>query len=156
MQLLRRFKKIMIDVQGDHHVLMLGKIEMWEGVELCMLRECLFQQISRDHCKSVVIDMTHVKYLMSGFFGMLCDFQEAHGVQVALTPPQPNVQKMLWFNTFFHLNAEGNFDLELQSKCTAPEPDFMDDESEQLVIAAASDSKTSSTQSVTLLQEACA
>jgi len=156
MQLQRRFKKILIDVQSDHHVLTLGKIEMWEGVELCMLRECLFQLISRDHCKSVVIDMSHVKYLMSGFFGMLCDFQESHGVQVALTPPQPNVQKMLWFRTFFHPNAKGTFELELQSKCTALEPDFMDDESEQFVTVAASDSQMSSNQSVALGQEACA
>ena len=156
MQLQRRFKKILIDVQGDHHVLTLGKIEMWEGVELCMWRECLLQLNSRDRCKSVVIDMSHVKYLMSGFFGLLCDFQEAHGVQVTLTPPQPNVQKMLWFKTFFHPNAEGNFELELQSKYTAHEPDIMDDESEQFVTAASSDSKMSSIQSVMLVQETCA
>ena len=73
---------------------------------------------------------------------MVCDFQEVHGVQMTLTPPQHNIQKMLWFRAFFHPNAEGNFKLDLQSTFA-----------EQLVFAGALDSQTSSIQSPALVEE---
>jgi hypothetical protein len=55
--------------------------------------------------------MQFVKYIPSGFFGMLYDWQEKCGTWFALTPPQPNVQRMLWFRQFFRLNAEGLYEM---------------------------------------------
>ena len=67
--------------------------------------------------------MTFVKYIPSGFFGMLFDWQEKRGVRFSLTPPQPNVQRMLWFQRFFHLNANGMYDLQTEPVSTvAPAP----------------------------------
>lgn len=108
----RHFKRMLIEVQGDLHLLHVGEMDIWDGADLALLREGLFKLIEQEHCRSIAIDMRFVKYIPSGFFGMLFDWTEKRGVQFALTPPQPNVQKMLWFQRFFHLNAAGMYDLQ--------------------------------------------
>lgn len=108
----RHFKRMLIEVQGDLHLLHVGEMDIWDGADLALLREGLFKLIEKEHCRSIAIDMRFVKYIPSGFFGMLFDWTEKRGVQFALTPPQPNVQKMLWFQRFFHLNAAGMYDLQ--------------------------------------------
>jgi anti-anti-sigma factor len=107
----RRFKRMVIDVHDDLLLLHLGQMDIWDGADLALLREGLFKLIEQEHCRSIAIDMEHVKYIPSGFFGMLYDWQEKRGVHFALTVPQPNVQRMLWFRRFFHLNAAGMFEL---------------------------------------------
>ena len=42
---------------------------------------------------------------------MLFDWQEKCGTWFALTPPQPNVQRMLWFRQFFKLNSDGLYEM---------------------------------------------
>lgn len=112
---LRRFKRMVIEVQDELHLLHVGEMDIWDGADLALLREGLFQLIEQEHCRSIAIDMRFVKYIPSGFFGMLFDWTEKRGVQFALTPPQPNVQRMLWFQRFFHLNAAGMYDLHTDS-----------------------------------------
>jgi hypothetical protein len=108
----RHFKRMVIDVQDDGtHLLHLGEIEIWDGADLALLREGLTLLIEKDRCRSIAIDMRYVKYIPSGFFGMLFDWFERRAVAFALTPPQPNVQRMLWFRQFFRLNAEGLYEL---------------------------------------------
>jgi anti-anti-sigma regulatory factor len=104
----RRFKRMTIDVLTDGtHLLHLGEMEIWDGADLALLREGLTQLIERDQCRSIVVDMQFVKYIPSGFFGMLFDWYEKRGTVFALTTPQPNVQRMLWFQQFFRQNSEG-------------------------------------------------
>ena len=115
MTLQRRFKRMLIDVQDDLLLLHVGEMDIWDGADLALLREGLFKLIEQEKCRSIAIDMRFVKYIPSGFFGMLFDWQEKRGVQFALTPPQPNVQRMLWFQRFFHLNAAGLYELQTES-----------------------------------------
>ena len=82
---------------------------------MALLREGLFKLIEHENCRAIAIDMRFVKYIPSGFFGMLFDWNEKRGVTFALTPPQPNVLKMLWFQRFFHLNAAGMYELQTDS-----------------------------------------
>ncbi|MBS0202642.1 MAG: hypothetical protein JSS49_07050 [Planctomycetes bacterium] len=111
MTLQRNFKRMLIEVHGDLHLLHVGEMDIWDGADLALLREGLFKLIEKENCRSIAIDMRFVKYIPSGFFGMLFDWTEKRGVQFALTPPQPNVQKMLWFQKFFQLNEAGMYDL---------------------------------------------
>lgn len=108
----RHFKRMVIDVQeGDQLLLHLGEMEIWDGADLALLREGLTQLIERERSRAIIIDMRYVKYIPSGFFGMLFDWHEKRGVWFALTPPQPNVQRMLWFRQFFRATEEGWYEL---------------------------------------------
>lgn len=108
----RRFKRMLIDVQNGIHFLQLGEMEIWDGADLALLREGLFRLIDGEDCESIAIDMRYVKYIPSGFFGMLFDWQEKAGTRFTLTPPQPNVQRMLWFRQFFKLNPDGLYEMQ--------------------------------------------
>lgn len=81
-------------------VLDLGDMEIWDGADMALLRDSLTRLIKVDKCRAVGINMSHVKYIPSGFFGMLFDWHE-EGVRVCLYSPQPNVRNMLWFHRFF-------------------------------------------------------
>jgi len=100
---------MLIESREGFQLLMLGEMEIWDGADHALLREGLFRLIDGEDVESIAIDMRYVKYIPSGFFGMLFDWQEKCGTRFALTPPQPNVQRMLWFRQFFKLNAEGLF-----------------------------------------------
>ena len=108
----RRFKRMLIEVRDGFHLLMLGEMEIWDGADLALLREGLFRLINGEECDAIAIDMTYVKYIPSGFFGMLFDWQEKCGTRFVLTLPQPNVQRMLWFRQFFKLTPDGYFEMQ--------------------------------------------
>jgi len=113
MMLQKRYKRMLIDIlEDDVHVLRMGDMEIWDGADLALFREALTQLIEKDRCRAIVVDMQYVKYIPSGFFGMLFDWTEKRDVTFALTTPQPNVQRMLWFQRFFVLNEQGLFDLQ--------------------------------------------
>ncbi|MDB5346948.1 MAG: hypothetical protein JWP89_5325 [Schlesneria sp.] len=133
MSVQRRFKRMLIEVQDDLLLLHVGEMDIWDGADLALLREGLFNLIEREHVRSIAIDMRFVKYIPSGFFGMLYDWQEKRGVRFALTPPQPNVQRMLWFRRFFHLNAAGTYDLQMESDASIATPTM---ESSELLVTA--------------------
>ena len=93
----RRFKRMLIDVRDEFLLLQLGEMEIWDGADLALLREGLFRLIDGESCQAIVIDMHFVS-----------------GTWFALTPPQPNVQRMLWFRQFFKLNPEGLYEMLLE------------------------------------------
>lgn len=94
-------KKSLRVFPDDHvTVLDLGDMEIWDGADMALLRESLTRLIKTERRRSIGIDMSHVKYIPSGFFGMLFDWHEI-GIQIRLYDPQPNVRRMLWFNRFF-------------------------------------------------------
>ena len=70
--------------------------------------------------RRIGIDMSHVKYIPSGFFGMLFDWYET-GVQIRLYSPQPNVRRMIWFNQFFAVATECFFDRPAEMERRHPE-----------------------------------
>lgn len=89
-------------------VIDLGTMEIWDGADLALLRETLTNLIERDRHHSIGVNMAFVKYIPSGFFGLLFDWREK-GVRVQLFNPQPHVQRMLWFQQFMQPVTKGCF-----------------------------------------------
>ncbi len=86
----------------------LGAMDIWDGADLSLLRDGLNKVILQDKCLHVGVDMAFVKYVPSGFFGMLYDWFE-EGIDIRLYSPQTRVCNMLWFQTFFAEESEGCF-----------------------------------------------
>ncbi len=89
-------------------VIDLGTMEIWDGADLALLRETLTLLIDRQRNHSIGVNMEFVKYIPSGFFGLLFDWREK-GIRVQLFNPQPHVQRMLWFQQFMQPVAKGCF-----------------------------------------------
>ena len=96
-------------------VLDLGEVEIWDGADLALLRETLTQLIDRAGCRSIGVNMSYVKYIPSGFFGMRFDWHE-RGAAMRLYTPQPHVAEMLWFRQFFEHETNGTFVLQREPK----------------------------------------
>ena len=82
------------------HVLDVGEMEIWDGADLALIRDMLVEMIEQKNHRSVGVNLKYVKYIPSGFFGMIFDWQERN-IQINLYEPQPNVANMLWFRQFF-------------------------------------------------------
>ena len=107
-----------IDVHFDRGfpVLDLGTKEIWDGSDLCLLRDTLVDLCQSDGsdrrqavCPAVGIEMRSVKGIPTGFFGMLHDLHVDEQIAVHLFSPQPNVCAMLWFRTFCESEGAGGF-----------------------------------------------
>ena len=106
----KKREKMRLIPRGDAMVVHLGEMEIWDGADLALLRETLTLLMEeRDH-EVVGISMSHVKYIPSGFFGMLCDWHDK-GKKMCLYSPQPNVARMLWFRQFFEHTGDDCFAL---------------------------------------------
>ena len=103
-------KPLRLVTRDGFTILELGSAEIWDGADMALLRESLTRLITAEKHRAIGVDMTYVKYIPSGFFGMLFDWFET-GVQVRLYTPQPNVRKMLWFNQFFESVGHDGFEL---------------------------------------------
>ena len=57
------------------------------------------------------VDMSYVKYVPSGFFGMLFDWCE-QGASICLDDPCERVRQMVWFRQFLAPISENRFRLE--------------------------------------------
>jgi hypothetical protein len=113
----RRRSAAVYDDQGVT-VVDLGRMEIWDGADLALLRETLTELCLIEGCRSFGIDMASVKYVPSGFFGMLGDW-ERRGVSVRLYAPQPRVRNMLWFRQFMEAESEDCFRLLKEPKHSA-------------------------------------
>ena len=80
-------------------IVRLREADVWDHSDLTLIRDTLVGLIDREGRRAVGIDMTHVKRLPSGYFGLLMDCRDK-GAEVYLLSPQPNVRAMLWFRTF--------------------------------------------------------
>ncbi|WP_299459451.1 hypothetical protein [uncultured Gimesia sp.] len=89
-------------------VLDFGTMEIWDGADLALLRETLTRLVDKEKCQSIGVELTSVKYIPSGFFGMLYDLYEK-GIGVTLYSPQPNVASMLWFKQFCLHTEDGRY-----------------------------------------------
>jgi anti-anti-sigma regulatory factor len=96
-------------------ILDLGPVEIWDGADLALLRDTFTRHCTERRCRSLGIDMSTVKYVPSGFFGMLFDWHEK-GVAIRLYTPQPRVANMLWFRQFFEQDTNGGFLLQDEPK----------------------------------------
>ena len=107
---LKKRQRLNIHTIGGTAVVGLDHIEIWDGADLALLREVLSDLIEHDGFRSVGVDLTSVKYIPSGFFGMLFEWYE-NGIEIRLHSPQPNVEQMLWFRMFFSDCPAGYFQL---------------------------------------------
>jgi len=104
----KKRQRIGIQTDGRSAIVGLGSIEIWDGADLALLREALSELIEQEGFRSVGVDLTSVKYIPSGFFGMLFEWYE-EGIEIQLFSPQPNVEQMLWFRMFFTPDSDGYF-----------------------------------------------
>ena len=109
----------LLEVDGAT-VLDLGSMEIWDGADLSLLRDTLNQLVAA-RCPSIGVDMTHVKYVPSGFFGMLYEVYE-RGIELRLHTPQSRVRNMLWFRKFFEQESAGVFALAGGEAVRRPQP----------------------------------
>ena len=110
-----RKKGCTIDVRSGHHVVLMGDMEIWDGADLALLRETLARLVDADHRKSIGVDLSFVKYIPSGFFGMLYDYAES-GASVRVYGPYPHIRQMLWFREFFDEVSGEVFSLSLRAQ----------------------------------------
>ena len=91
-------------------IVTLGDMEIWDGADLSLLRDTLTSLTGKKRKQSIGIDMTCVKHVPSGFFGLLCDCHD-RGASVRLYSPQSRITQMLWFRKFFLSENETVFRL---------------------------------------------
>jgi hypothetical protein len=96
-------------------VLDLGEMDIWDGADLSLLRDTLADLIDTRGCRSIGVSLEHVKYIPSGFFGMLSDWHDK-GIKMFAYMPQENVANMLWFRRFFDEISDGCFKLLSEQK----------------------------------------
>ena len=108
MMLQRNFKRMLINVNDGVHLLHIGTMEIWDGADLALIRETLTSLIEQDGYRAIGINLSAVKYIPSGFFGMLFEWYE-QGLKVCLYDPQVNVAQMLWFRMFFISEDHGSY-----------------------------------------------
>lgn len=104
----KRRERLLIIKEDDVTIVNIGDVEIWDGADLALLRETLTTLIETENCRSLGIDMATVKYIPSGFFGMLFEWYE-RGIHISLFSPQPNVENMLWFRLFFRHHSGNRF-----------------------------------------------
>lgn len=116
-------KDVVHALPNGHHLIRLGDMEIWDGADLALLREAMTFLYGKYNSRQFGVDMSFVKYVPSGFFGMLFDWHEQK-VCVRLYNPQPHVARMLWFTKFFREVEPGAFQLcpEAHDALTAPLP----------------------------------
>ncbi len=125
-----RKERMKIRQENGVTILDMGPVEIWDGADLVLLRDRFARQCSRNRCVSLGVDMTNVKYVPSGFFGMLFDWHE-RGVAVRLYSPQPRVANMLWFRLFFDHETNGSYLLQSESMDALTSDDGRDWDDEQ-------------------------
>ncbi len=110
-------KKNRVRVYNVHgvRVLSFGRVEIWDGADMALLRETLTRLVEVERARAIGIDLTHVKFIPGGFFGLL-DQYRANGVEVRLYAPQPHVRRMLWFQLFFEEESPGCFRMVAEPK----------------------------------------
>ncbi len=106
----RKKQRLTLRFEEDFAVVALEDMEIWDGADLALLREALTNLIEKDGFRAVGVDLSSVKYIPSGFFGMLFEWYE-QGLQVRLYFPQKNVAQMLWFRMFFTSDDAGTYQL---------------------------------------------
>lgn len=89
--------------EGSTNLISIGDMEIWDGADLSLIRDTIYQLAGSNDSVEIGIDMQFVQHVPSGFFGMLFDWHE-RGVIITLHRPRPRITQMLWFRKFFKLD----------------------------------------------------
>lgn len=106
----RKKQRLTVRTEEDFAIVALEDMEIWDGADLALLREALTNLIEQDGFRCIGVDLSSVKYIPSGFFGMLFEWYE-QGLRIRLYYPQHNVAQMLWFRMFFTSEDAGAYKL---------------------------------------------
>jgi len=109
-----RKHRMMIETRHGYQLIKLGPMEIWDGSDLALLRETLSRLVERDGVTRIGVDMSYVKYVPSGFFGMLFDWSE-QGARIHLDDPCERVRQMIWFRQFLSPISDTRFRLETEA-----------------------------------------
>ena len=109
-----RKHQMTIEKLGGYQVINLGPMDIWDGADLALLRETLTRLVDTEGVTRVAVDMSHVKYVPSGYFGMLFDWAE-RGASICLDRPCERVRQMIWFRKFLAPLSDDRFRLETES-----------------------------------------
>ena len=93
--------------KSNRTIVDIGEMEIWDGADLSLIRDTLNRLVEKERRRSIAIQMKSVKYVPSGFFGMLYDYFE-QGISIRLINPQPRVANMVWFRRFFSADSDGS------------------------------------------------
>lgn len=104
----RQKHRLTVNNENEFAVVTLEDMEIWDGADLAQLREALTALIERNGQRAIGVQLSGVKHLPSGFFGMLFEWYE-QGLKISLYNPQDNVKKMLWFRMFFVRQADDSY-----------------------------------------------
>lgn len=104
----RKKERLGVKIVGKFAVVSLVDMEIWDGADLALLREALTALIERDGYRAIGVDLSSVKYIPSGFYGMLGLWYDS-GIQIRLYNPQEIVESMSWFRMFFVCQADGSY-----------------------------------------------
>ncbi len=96
--------------RDGYTVMDMGDMEIWDGADLALIREMFTRLVDGAKHQQIGIDMRSVKYIPSGFFGLLYDWYE-RGIGIRLFDAQPHVREMMWFQQFFVEYSGGCFEL---------------------------------------------
>jgi hypothetical protein len=88
-------------------------MEIWDGADLALIRDTLIEQVQDHDRRALAVDMKTVKYIPSGFFGMLSEWKD-RGISIAILGVQENVSNMLWFQQFFVEMVPGMYQLQAE------------------------------------------
>ena len=106
----RKKQRLTVHTEEDFAIVSLDDMEIWDGADLALIREALANLIGQEGFRAIGVNLSAVKYIPSGFVGMLFEWYE-QGIKIRLYYPQANVEQMLWFRMFFTSDNEGAFDL---------------------------------------------
>lgn len=104
-----------------------GEMEIWDGADLALIRDTLHELIEAKGQRDVGVEMGSVKYVPSGFFGMLSEWHDL-GVRITVHDVQPNVQRMLWFRHFFLEIEPGCYLLQSEPVIELQEENFREED----------------------------
>ena len=87
----RKKQRMKINEVDGVAVMDLGAIEIWDGADLALLRETLYRLVDGEKRRAVGVNMTFVKYVPSGFFGMLVVTPLGYLIQLRFGGPPATV-----------------------------------------------------------------
>ncbi len=131
--------------RDDFTVMDMGDMEIWDGADLALIREMFTRLVDGAKHQRIGIDMRSVKYIPSGFFGLLFDWYE-RGIGIRLYDAQPHVREMMWFQQFFVESSRGCFELTASNSTESPLSSGPATPSRQTTLAAPIDSSDSNDQ----------
>ncbi len=114
----KRISRLNFEKRDGIPVLSLAEMDIWDGTDLSLLRDTLWEMIKKEGCTSFGIDLRQVQYIPSGFFGTMYSWH-SRGVTVRLYSPHVRIRAMLWFRHCFQRVEENCYLL-----CNTPRLDF--------------------------------